>query len=85
MNQTKQIDWSYPTSTNAERLGFARTGCWTVSIASGNRVAVAVAGFPTESQAAEHARSLSMPFGRLWQRYETAADTRDNRQTAQAT
>lgn len=28
----KSVDWSYPTSPNAERLGRGKTGGWTVSV-----------------------------------------------------
>jgi hypothetical protein len=28
---SKVVDWSYPSSPNATRFGFSRTGCWTVS------------------------------------------------------
>jgi hypothetical protein len=26
-----EVNWSYPTSPNAERAGCSKTGCWTVS------------------------------------------------------
>lgn len=70
--QRKQIDWSYPTSGNAERFGFAK-GCWTVQVSTDHRPPVAFAGFGTEAEAVTFARSLPMPFGDLWKRYETDA------------
>lgn len=63
---TKSIDWSYPTSINAERFGFAGFGCFTVSLnvptARGSATAEAVAGFDNRRQAVDHARGLSEPW-----------------------
>jgi hypothetical protein len=66
MTETKQLDWSYPTSGNASRLGFAATGCWTVSVSRDGAPADAVKGFASRDEAIAFARSLPMPFGYLW-------------------
>lgn len=52
------VDWSYPTSPNADRFRFPR-GCWTVS-KKANRVTVpeAVKGFQFKTDALEFAESL---------------------------
>lgn len=67
--KTKQIDFSYPTSTNATNMGFGKTGCWTISVANGNQVAKAVAGFETQSEAIQAALAMPEPFGKLWEKY----------------
>jgi len=53
----KSIDWSYPTSANAERFGF-NDGCWTVSVKEPGGLPNADAGFATKAEAIEHAQSL---------------------------
>jgi hypothetical protein len=45
----KTVDWSYPSSPNAERFGFS-AGCWTVSTVS-SAGPVAMAGFATRAEA----------------------------------
>lgn len=62
------IDWSYPTSPNADRLRF-KSGCWTVSCHKASDYPKAIAGFATKEEAIEYARSLNIPFGRLWAQY----------------
>jgi len=69
--KTKQLDWSYPTSENANQLGFPN-GCYTVSVSKDGKPAEAVKGFPDQSGAITFARSLPIPFGALWRRYEAA-------------
>jgi threonine/homoserine efflux transporter RhtA len=63
---TVQVDYSYPSSPNADRLGFGAVGCWSVAIAFDERVALPIAGFETEALAVAHAKSLGIPFGYLW-------------------
>lgn len=65
---TKQIDWSYASSENALRMGFANVGCWTVSVAIDNNPANAIAGFGEESDAVEFAKQLPIEFGYLWKK-----------------
>lgn len=61
----KAINWSYPTSPNAIRFGFASTGCYTVSIIRGNTPPVAQAGFRTLKQAQDFAANLHCPYARF--------------------
>ena len=53
----KYIDWSYPTSTNAERFGFSDIGCWTILVGPRAEFQAAVSGYATieEAQAAAEA------------------------------
>ena len=44
------IEWSYPTSPNADRFGF-RNGCYTVQIVLDDRSQKALYGFATELEA----------------------------------
>ena len=50
---TKSVEWSYPTSPNAERFGHKKTGCWTVHV--GRKT---VAAFTSEGAAVVYARTL---------------------------
>lgn len=70
---TKQLDWSYPTSDNAKRLGFYATGCWAVGIAEYGEISKAIAGFASKDDAIAYARSLPMPFGSFWKQYNAPA------------
>ena len=73
MNEFKTLDWSYPTSPNAERFGFKR-GCWTVSLCDWTAPVdggalnppVAVKAFPSRLEALRFAGSLPQPWGRIW-------------------
>jgi hypothetical protein len=42
--QTKQVEWSYPSSPNATALGFPR-GCWAVELCNESGETRAIAGF----------------------------------------
>lgn len=51
----KLVEWSYPTSDNAKRFGFYKTGCYTLHIANNAFVPFdghkTVAGFKTIAEA----------------------------------
>ncbi len=77
MSRHKEIDYSYPTSPNAEQFGF-KNGCWCVSVAkSASAVSEVQAVFATKDEAVKYARSLPIPFGKLWQTYEEDAERFD--------
>lgn len=63
-NQTKRIEWSYPTSPNANKFGF-KDGCWTVEIVSANGIPRAVKGFATLEEASANASAMPLPWDRL--------------------
>ena len=44
------IEWSYPTSPNADRFGF-KCGCYTVELVLDDRSQTALYGFATELEA----------------------------------
>lgn len=69
MTQYKSIEWSYPTSPNACKLGYEKTGCYSVEVGKGHAPAEAIKGFPTLLAAIIFAKSLPMPFGTLWSKY----------------
>ncbi len=54
----KEVGYSYPSSSNATRFGFARTGCHTVSLWDKINPPKAVAAFATREQAVNHADTL---------------------------
>jgi hypothetical protein len=58
---TKRIEWAYPTSPNAQELGFNSKGCWAVY-----RGAKAVNGFPSLPDARAWADTmLDEPWDKL--------------------
>jgi hypothetical protein len=61
----KSINWSYPSSTNANKFGF-KAGCWTVSVGEQSTPPIAIAGFATAEQAVQFALTLPEPWSR-WQ------------------
>lgn len=64
----KCVDWSYPTSTNAQRFGCAGIGCWTVNLTTidgdgDNCETRAVSGgYATETEAVRAAVTYSEPW-----------------------
>jgi len=70
--QTKRIEWSYPTSPNAERLGFPNTGCWTVEIVTDD-MPRAVKGFATLEEASANASAIALPWDRFTKSIEGGA------------
>jgi len=63
--QTKLVDYSYPTSPNASKHGFGKTGCYTVSVARGHAPGKAIKAFATKPDALAFASTLPMPFHRF--------------------
>ena len=63
MRKYKYIAWSYSTSVNAERFGFAG-GCWTVCVEDCRRPekVKAMAGFAEKEEAREYAAKLPEPW-----------------------
>ena len=67
--QYKAVEWSYPTSPNAERFGFP-SGCWTVEIIDGATLLPrAVAGFADRVSAIRNATKIGVPWYPLWLRF----------------
>jgi hypothetical protein len=55
---TKEVGYSYASSENANRFGFRKTGCYTVSTIEGTNPPVAVSGHATRDEALAAARLL---------------------------
>jgi hypothetical protein len=55
---TKMVDYSYPTSPNAQKFGFNQSGCYTVTIIFGIRTPKSLAGFATKEEAIKYAETL---------------------------
>lgn len=64
----KSIAWAYPTSPNAARFGFGRTGCWVVDLqpADCSRPPEAVSAHACESDAIDTALSMPNEWTRLY-------------------
>lgn len=62
---TKAVGYAYPTSIAATKLGYARSGCWTVSTAKNDGPHKNyLAGFATKEEAIEYANSFILPWSR---------------------
>lgn len=63
--QTKSIAYAYPSSPNAAKLGFNKTGCYTVEVLDAKtRASQSLAGFATFDEAEVWADGLKQPFDR---------------------
>jgi hypothetical protein len=65
MKTTKRIEWAYPSSENACKFGFSKTGCWVVEIERplpSMRPPNAVAGFESHAEAKSHGDSMPEPW-----------------------
>ncbi len=59
---TKSVEYSYPSSPNADRFGFA-DGCWTVEVISGiTGYPRAVRAFGTQAQAIDNASKMGLEW-----------------------
>ena len=67
-NTVKGVDFSYPSSPNAERAGMSRTGCYTVSLHDDNGCR-AVAHYADKADAFAHAAKMPQRWGAAWLRY----------------
>ena len=65
--KTKRIEYSYPTSANAERFGY-RNGCYCVELQDGIKPPKAIAGFATIEAAEVFAASLHEQWNSLTKR-----------------
>jgi len=63
----KIVEYSYSTSTNAERFGFYKTGCYTVTLTdpTGVRPPVALSAYATKDEALNVLDSMSHPESTL--------------------
>ena len=68
MKETKSVEWSYPTSPNADRFRF-KDGCWTVQIIGKDDMPRTVAGFATRDEAIQNASKMPLPWNRLFLHY----------------
>lgn len=60
--QNKSVEWAYPTSPDANRLGFGTLGCWTVNIGPQGEPLTAVAGYHTREMAIAAATEFDAPW-----------------------
>ena len=54
----KSVEFSYPTSSNAKKMGFNKTGCWTVETRESGKAGKAIKGFLTREEAISHAETM---------------------------
>lgn len=67
----KKIEWSYPSSPNAKKLGFGKHGCFSVQLAKpGGYKGKALRGFMTLAEAEEYAVTLPNDWSPLSLRME---------------
>ena len=60
----KTVEWSYPSSSNAQKFGFGKSGCYTVETACGCEPPEAIAGFKTLEEAKEFADKMPQAWGK---------------------
>ncbi len=67
----KSVEWSYPTSPNAVRFGFAKVGCWTLELvdSAGNETPMPVSGHATKDQALEASRDWPQAWADFFLRF----------------
>lgn len=66
--KAKQVAYSYPSSPNAEKFGFGKTGCYTVSLVALSPVRkppVSVIGLASLESAKAYANTMPEP----WDKY----------------
>lgn len=63
---TKQVGFAYPTSPDAVKFGFAKSGCYSVSLGGTDPLTPpkSIAAFLTKREAFEYANKMPEPFGR---------------------
>ena len=61
----KTVEFSYPTSNNANKFGF-KEGCYCVELIPDNGYPKAIAAYKTEREAIDHAHSLDYPWSFCW-------------------
>lgn len=62
MNSYKLVEFSYPSSPNAAKFGFAKTGCYTLHTASPTAGHKTVAGFATLREAKLAGSDVALPW-----------------------
>jgi hypothetical protein len=62
---TKTVEYSYPSSTNADRFGF-KNGCWCVELIPDNGYPKAIKGFESEKEAVDYAVNMPEPWSACW-------------------
>jgi hypothetical protein len=66
MKSYKLVEWSYPSSPNAEQFGFAKKGCYTLHTANTEFVPFdghkTIGGFATLSEAKAAGEPLPFPW-----------------------
>jgi hypothetical protein len=69
----KTVEWSYPTSPNADKFGRSKTGCWTVELhRAPDGLPRALKGFDSRAEALEYARSLPCDWSYNFKRFHAA-------------
>lgn len=66
-SRTKAVSYAYPSSNDAERFGFGKTGCYVVGLgpADHSKPHSSVAGYATKAEAFEAADKMPEPFDRF--------------------
>jgi hypothetical protein len=70
MKKAKYIDYAYPTSPMAKKLGFAATGCYFIQLTKHANTYMPVGtpnvGFATKAEAAAHAETLPQEWNAFY-------------------
>ena len=71
----KTVEFSYPTSSNAKKMGFNKTGCWTVETRKAGGVGKAIKGFLAKDEAISYAENMENEWCPI---YLLAQELREN-------
>ena len=69
METFKTVSYSYPTSPNAKKYGFYKTGCYTVETITDEKPPKSLAAFATKKEAVAFAETLKYRFHWLYLKY----------------
>lgn len=60
----KEVNWSYPTSPNAVKFGFSKSGCFTLSVIDRKdfKLPKGISGHPTREQAIDAGIAIDLPW-----------------------
>lgn len=63
---TKGIGWAYPSSPNAAKFGYEKTGCWCVQIYGTQGATIRTEGYASLSMAVDQASLFPEPWDKLF-------------------
>jgi len=67
----KSVEWSYPTSSNAQKFKMGKSGCWSLwMIEAKTLLPFSLYGYKTKADAMQAAKEINLPFTNAFFKYE---------------